>query len=293
MRNRKPFKKLKIILLSFIAIAFLLILGVSGFEVVKRAKISNFQVKMNNLTCMDQPQIIKFLKESDIHYFSYKQERLAKDLKKKFFCIGKINTKLEYPDKLWLEAWGREAVFAVREIQTSFQINPAVNLEEDLQGATQSTKEAVVFNNLNLILDDLKQSSESAVFLADREGVIFEQISGSVNFPLLSILGLKLEIGKEIPDGVIEKALFIISRLREIQTPSDNIIIIGDKLVLNSKPRIVFSLKKSLDYQTASLQLILAQAKMNPDPDKTGKSDIESVDLRFNKPVVVYGKNNK
>lgn len=288
MRNRKPFKKLKVILLSFIAIAFLLILGVSGFEVVRRVKISNFQINSNNLTCTDKFQITKFLKESDIYYFSYKQERLYKDLKKKFFCIGKINTKLTFPNKLWLEAWGREAVFAVREIQTPLQINPVVNLDQNLQVATQSTQEASVFNNLNLILNDLKQSSESAVFLADREGIIFEQISDSTNFPLMSILGLKLEVGKEIPDGVIEKALFIISKLERIQTPTDNIIIIGDKLVLNSKPRIVFSLKKSLDYQTASLQLILAQAKMNPDPNNAGSSNIESIDLRFNKPVVVY-----
>ena len=91
----------------------------------------------------------------------------------------------------------------------------------------------------------------------------------------------------------MNKVKEVVISLSGFEAPTDNIIIVGDKLIIDTKPRLIFSLDKRLDYQTTSLQLILAQAKMNSDPSSPGSALIESVDLRFNKPVVVYSKKKK
>lgn len=288
MRNeerRKKLKKLLIVLGIIVLIGALLFLG---FELIKSSKLTNFEVKVNNLGCTDKDQITKFLQNLNQNYFSFKQEGLTADLKKKFFCIGKIETEIFYPDRLILEVWGREPLFAVNEINESINVNPVVLLPEAMQEASESTKEAAAVKVIDEVLKDLEQASGSAVFLVDREGVIFEQLLGSINFPRISIFGIKIEIGGKIPDGIIEKIESVGNKLKEINAPTDNIIVVGDRLIINSKPRIIFSLDKKLDYQTASLQLILAQAKINSDPPKTGSGIIESIDLRFDKPVVVY-----
>lgn len=290
MKNEQKRKKIKKILIAALVVSVILALVFAGNEFINRARVTSFEIETNNLTCTDKDQIGKYLASLNIRYFLFKQNELEENLKKKFFCIGKIETRLSYPDKLKLVTWGREALFAVKEVNTSLELNPVVSLPDVPNEATQSTKEAEVVKIMDRILSDLKQSSESGVSLVDNEGVIFEKNPGSFNVPMLSILGTNVEIGREIPDGVVEKAGLIYSKLREIGTPVDNIIIIGDRLVVDSKPRIIFSLKKRIDYQTASLQLILAQAKMNPDPNITGSHNIESIDLRFDKPVAVYIK---
>lgn len=290
MRDEKKKKRLKLILIIIGLIALILAGLYGGIEVVNRAKITNFEVKINNITCTDHDQIAQHLKSLDLKYFSFKQDELARNLRKKFFCIGKIETRVSYPDKLSVEAWGREAVFAVREVNTYMEVNPVIDLPDLMGDASESTRQAAAVKTLSRVLSDLKPSSGSGILLSDRDGIIFEQISGEAPLPLLSILGYKLKIGRQIPNGIVEKAAIVYNKLREIDAPTDNIIVMGDRLVINSKPRIIFSLKKRLDYQTASLQLILAQSKINSDPDKTGSNNIESIDLRFDKPVVVYGK---
>lgn len=290
MRDEQKRKKIKFLLITAGLIMAVIFLIFAGFEIIKRSKITIFEVKTNSLTCTDKDQINQFLQGININYFSFKEDEFGRNLKKKFFCIGKIQTRLSYPNKLVIETWGREPIFSVREVSTSLNLNPVVNLSEVPIEATESTKEAVPVKTLNQILSDLKPSSESASFLVDREGVIFEQTLGTDNFPVLSVLGFKLVIGTGIPGGVIEKAEMIYNNLKEIGVPTDNIIVIGDRLIIDSKPRVIFSLKKRIDYQTASLQLILAQAKMNSDPQITDQNSIESIDLRFDKPVVVYGR---
>ena len=71
---------------------------------------------------------------------------------------------------------------------------------------------------------------------------------------------------------------------------TDNLIVVGNRLIVDSEPRVTFALNKEISRQSASLQLILRQAKMNLDPDKPDSRSVESVDLRFDRPVVVYSK---
>lgn len=290
MRNEERKRRLK--KLSLVLGVLILVFGslYALYTLVLQAKVTNFQVSANNLTCTDSGQITQFLRENSINYFSINQEKMNQDLRDKFFCISRANFKATYPDKLAVEVWGREGAFIVTEITTSGNINPVVLLPETLPNATESTAAVVPVKLIDDVLKEAKTSSQSATFLVDNEGMVFDQVNAQMSFPRISILGIKLEIGRMIPDNTIEKVKQVTQKLTVLGIPTDNLYVLADKLIIDSKPRVIISLNKRLDYQTASLQLILTQAKMNSDPLKQGSGDIESIDLRFDKPVVKYGK---
>ncbi len=290
MRNEERKRRLKKIALFLIVV--LLVFGslYAIITLVIQAKVTNFEVKATNLTCTDQEQIAQFLRSNPVNYFSINQGKLNLSLREKFFCIGRSQFKPTYPDKLFVEVWGREGAFAVTEISTEGNFNPVVLLPDLLPNATESTQAVAPVKLIDDVLKEAKTASESATFLVDNEGMVFDRLEDQINFPKILILGIKLEIGRIIPDNTIEKVKDVSGKLQAINIPTDNLYVLGDKLIIDSSPRVIISLNKRLDYQTASLQLILTQAKMNSDPGKTGSNNIESIDLRFDKPVIRYGK---
>jgi len=290
MRDEQKKRKLKKFLLIAGAVLMTVLLGYACFYTFTRSKLDNFTVKATGLTCTDEGMIGKFLKDLQLNYFAFDQSELSDKLKQKFFCIGKINTEVSFPNKLTIETEGRKAEFAAVQVLLPRQPNPLVELPADYQIATESSQAAVPVKILDRIVKDVNESSNSAYFLIDSEGVIFDQGEGTINFPVLRITGEELKIGGRVQGDLIGKIKQALASLTNIEGPTDKIIVIGDKLIIDSKPRLIFSLNKRLDYQATSLQLILTQAKMSSDPSKPGSGDIESIDLRFNKPVVVYGK---
>ena len=289
MRNERKRKNLRIVLIALGIGVLLIILVFLGLELIKRAKITSFEISLENVTCTDNAEVAKYLQGLNINYFGFIQNQFSTNFKKKFFCIGEVNASVVYPSKLKFSASGRKPVFAIASLTPNIEMNPVVDLPEKLPEATESSQTAVPVKVLDRILKDLEHATASATYLVDEEGMIFQEINSSELTHVL-ILGEELKIGKQIKDGQIEKVGKVSTKLKELDLPTDNMVIIADKLIIDFKPRIIFALNKRLDYQTASLQLILSQAKMNSDPAKKDTSIIESIDLRFNKPVVIYSK---
>lgn len=288
-KNRDP-KKRRLFLIIPAAILILLALIFFAYKTYTENKLTRFDIDAQNLNCTTSSEIIDALKKMNLNYFYFKSSDVEYELRKKFFCIGKIESEVTYPDHLKLKISGREGKFVVNTINSGINTNPVIQLSLDQLNATQSTTEAFPPKVLNQILDNYKDSSESAMFLVDQEGAIFEEVSSNTAYPRLSIFEENLKIGQKIPDGLIPKALEILEALKKTDTPSDNLLVVGDKLIVDTKPRITFALNRPLDRQSASLQLILRQAKMNLDPDSKDSKSVDSIDLRFDRPVVVYGK---
>lgn len=293
MRNEERKKKLKRLLLILTIILSAALTVFVGFQVFNRSVINKFEIEADNLTCTDRDQVLNFVKKSDLKYFTFRKEDLEKSLKKKFFCIGKMDIQLNYPDRIKVKAFGREPVFILVPLNTQFDTNPVVDLSDDFKIATQSSMAAQPLKVIDNFISGINESSESGKFLVDEEGVVFDSLSGQLSFPKLQIVGMDIKVGGKIEGDLIRKTREVSEGLKTMELPTDNMIILGNKLIINSKPRIIFVLDKRLDYQIASLQLILAQAKMNSDPSRPGTDDVESIDLRFNKPVVVYSKTKK
>lgn len=292
MRNetRKQFIKKLLIILSVILILFGL--GISVYKIVSLASLDDIEVSGQSLTCSDNAGVADYIKKQNINYFHFKNEDFRIKLGRNFFCIGKIETSVSYPNKLKIKVFAREGEFVIKAINTPLQTNPEIILSAGQLSATQSSSEAFPPKVLRQIIETVKDASSSSMFLVDSEGVVFQEVSAS-NFPRINIFGQEFKIGDKISGDQMKKISDAVKKLKELEVFVDNLIIVGDKLIADTNPRIIFALSRPLDRQTASLQLILSQAKMNSDPGTKDSISIESIDLRFNKPVVVYYSKKK
>lgn len=289
MRQEEKQKKVKRLLFIFGGVLVVAGLIFISYQLFKTSILNNIDINVQNLTCTDKETVREFIRSQNTNYFLFKSEDLESKLKKQFFCIGRVETKAAYPNRLKADVFGREPAFVVVSVGSSVNPNPEIELPDIVTIATESSQQAQInpVRVLNDVLKDLHQATGSATFLVDEEGVIYEQ-TDNLNFQKLSIFGADLKIGGSLETGLIRKVKDVINRLSALEAPTDNLIVIGDKLIIDSKPRIIFALNHDLLRQTASLQLILAQAKMNSDPERPGITNMESIDLRFDKPVVVY-----
>lgn len=291
MRLPRQAKRTKLYLLIVVIILVLATGIYFGYKTFTENKITRFDIETENINCTNIPEVTGFLQSLKLSYFYFKSETLDFDLRKKFFCIGKIEQTISYPDKLKLKLYGREGKFIVRAINPPVDTNPQVFLNQDQMNATQSTSQAFPPKVVNQILDSYQDASTAGLmFLVDEEGVVFEEVSSDTAYPKLSLFAKELRVGGRIPDDLIKKTLEITDKLKTMDISTDNLIVVGDRLIVDTIPRITFALNRALDRQSASLQLILRQAKMNLDPEKTDTRSVESVDLRFDRPVVVYSK---
>lgn len=290
MVNPRRFERRKPLIFAVIGIVVLLLAGFLGYKVFTENRLSRFDITFQNLNCTTPPEISQFLTSMKMNYFYYKSTDVEYELRRKFFCIGKIEQQIFYPDRLKLNIIGREGKYVIKTLNTDIETNPQIILSLDQLNATQSTSQAFPPKVLSQILDVYENASDSAMFLADAEGVIFETASTDVTLPRISLFGRELRVGQKIPDNLIQKVTEINNKISPMDIPTDNFIVVGDRLIIDGKPRVTFALNKEIARQSASLQLILRQAKMNLDPEKPDSRSVESVDLRFDRPVVIYKK---
>lgn len=178
-------------------------------------------------------------------------------------CIKKIDFKKEYPSSLNLYLEGREP------------FGELISLKKEATVSSQILAEATSSAN---ILD--------SGFIVDEEGVIFDK----KNDPgLIKIYthGVKIEIGKNIRMYKLSEVKKVLGEIGRFGIYADKLIFSGkDDLLIDSIPKVFLNMEKGLDYQLASLQLILNEAKMN-------EKEIEIIDLRFDKPIVKFNPKKK
>jgi len=291
MFKSRQIKRKKILIIVLAVLVLLCMAFYFGYKIFTENKISKFNVETSNLNCSSSDEISNYLRKQNLNYFYLKASDIEDDLRKKFFCIGKIESEISYPDKVKLKITGREGKFVVTSVNPDIETNPQIVLSlEQINSTQSSTAESYPPRVLNQILDIYKDASRSAMFLVDEEGMVFEEVNSDTAFPKLSIFSIDLKIGQKIQNDYIKKASEILQKLQEFGVPSDNLIIVSDRLIVDTIPRVIFSLNKPIDRQAASLQLILRQAKMKSVANDGDSRSVESVDLRFNRPVVVYSK---
>lgn len=209
-----------------------------------------------------QGKVILWLSESNIE----------QKIRSNFFCVRSIELNKYFPDRVAVLVHGRYPV--------------AVAVKgEGLSGLLDLTQiEATAASSAATVDYSIPQPVGSK-YLMDEEGILFYSTEGDVNLPTLYIgsdLSLKQNFGREIGIGI--KNLFetltkigITPKVVKLTNSKTTVVIgqDGEKLVLN--------LKNALLKQLASLQLIWQKNKID-------SKRIESIDLRFDKPVVIYSK---
>lgn len=261
-------KKGKILLTIFFLIFLLLflILLFWFFKVLKVEAISE------NTKCLDGINLENEIGILGQSIFLVDKKQIESSLRKKYSCIGSVQINRKFPFEIIVKVSGKRAVFEL--ILNKKPIFGEINLME----ASQSTQEATIKIEPN------NESGKS--FLVDTDGRIFEIASKNEGIQKIEYVKNSLEIGEILESSKVRNALTIFEKLKEYQVPVTRVIWDGDVLFFDHKPQLVFSLTKDPARQSASLQLILQKAKMN-------SKEMDKIDLRFDKIVVVYSPKKK
>lgn len=215
-------------------------------------RIKSFTVTPDEFDCGETFEVKKIISIEGQNFFSLDNSRIEKKIKDKFFCIGSLSVKKTFPDKVKLELNKRQG---------------ALNLIPNVASSSAESSSSG------------KIATESG-YLVDKEGVIFSRANFETNLQPVLFDG-DLTIGQKL-GSLIEKIFKIIDIVKSLGLNATDVkIYSGDHFSTGLKPQIIFRLDDSLDRQLASLQLIINQAKIDG-------SEIDFLDLRFDKPVVRF-----
>lgn len=224
-------------------------------------KVQFVNVTLNNTGCTDEKRVSDKSSLYGQNIFFIDQKKISENIKRSFVCVKNINFSKSLPNKIKLDIIGRTPTAILFSIK-------------DWEASASSLIEAVATPSAT-------QAGEA--YLVDEEGVVFAKDINAGSFPEVTIFGLDLSMGMDFPDS-LKKTLKILEELRHQGIDNKKTYIFNNLLITTSYPKVVFNLDSDIDTQIASLQLIVQKAKID-------NSELEFIDLRFDKPVVKYAPN--
>ncbi len=246
------------ILLSIIVISGLVALFFSiksGFLTVKIIDIEG-----KDLGCVNETQLKNTSGLTGKNFLFIDYKAVEKNLKDKFFCIKSVIFSKYFPDRVKLHISGRQPFAAL------------VSIKEKIASVSSSVETIATPS-----AEDINGS-----YIVDDEGVVFIKNANGVDAPEIYINDLDISLGGQPKNDRVRTSIIILSRIESLNVDVENAWVIGNDLqVLTKGSKIIFSLKEKTDIQLASLQLILAEAKID-------LSKLEFIDLRFDKPIVKF-----
>ena len=264
----KRYKKL-ILLLGFL---FILVILIATFLKFNLLSVGEIELKTNNVDCVTSDELKNTANLQGQNILFLNESSLEKRLKEKFLCIRKIKIHKNLPQKVILEVEGRQPVAILIESKIKESISTS-RAEASLSAIEASVSAQFVF------------VGDGDKFLVDDEGVIFAKTSGDA--PKVYFEGIPLTLGKKIEKEIVKNALKVLEKVKDFGVEvGETKIYSQNTLLVNSTPKMIFSLNSSIDLQVAALQLLLQQAKIN-------EENMEFIDLRFEKPIIKYAPKKK
>lgn len=258
-----PGTQITLLLLGFL----LTILAV----MLSSVKINQVQVKGES-GCASVDQIREKSQLKGQSWIAINNDSIKQRLQKQFLCLEEVRARRQLPDIIELQLIERQPVLVVQLASKSSY--------PDLQ-ALESTSSSLAAQAAFI------SQSPAVSFLVDRLGVVFSQdLSRAGHLPHIFLIDHPLSLGQQFPGDQESKILAILEKLSQLSIATGQVKLIGQTLVVTGDNQIIFSLEKDDRVQLASLQLILQKAKIDSRP-------IDRIDLRFDKPVVVYSSVKK
>lgn len=251
--------------LSLLIIVFLFLAATFYFIQTDLLIIKKIDILSDNMSCVDKAQVKSTLNFFGKNILSLDLKRREETLKSKFLCIKKIDFLRSFPDGLKINVFQRKAEIILVPLKEKFASDSAIDVLIDTP-ASQSAD----------ILDGEEE------YVVDNEGVIFSK--NNVENLNKVYMYSNLSVGQKIDGNFIENLLKVFEKLKTFGINTDMSLVEKENLILvNLKLKIILRIDRKIDSQLAALQLILENAKI-------GDKEIEFIDLRFDKPVVRYGK---
>ncbi len=247
-----------------------------NFKILRAEKID---ITLKEISCAGEPDIRRSLEIEHSFLMSIDEIAIEKKLKGIFPCIKNIQIQKKLPNRVEVDVFGRVPVITlVVQPQPSSTPEP-INLPSIASGSAQATVSAQIQDSefFDFSLNDTKN------LIVDPDGFIFA--TGSLDNTLkVFYLGDEIGVGRVLKNNAADKTIKILEWFSKHSLNVDNAKIINQEILsIKSLQKFIFSLDKDTFSQLASLQLILSEAKINLKVP-------ERIDLRFDKPVVVYSQ---
>lgn len=254
-------KKKKILFPLLIIIIFITL-----FFKVGILNISKIDVQINNAPCISEQNIKLESQFLNKNILLADENNVKRRILQKYFCVKNIQVKKEFPKTVKIIIDGRAPLTRV----FTFKYEKSIRVS-DLEATPSSSAAILDWSFPNPIPE--------YAFIADDTGLIFEK-DNKGNLPAL-FLSEDIKIGQQLNNLFFNRISEIIIKLTKLEVLVLQAKVIDNSLLVEAQEKIVFSLNKDIFKQLASLQLILQKAKID------GKI-MEIIDLRFDKPIIVY-----
>ncbi len=257
-------KKKKILLVTSLCGLLLLIGALVGFG----GRINQVEASVDNAPCVSEESIKTEanLMGSNMLFIGDKIKHKILD---KYICVKDVRLEKKFPGSIRIIVSGRSALSSV---VTYKEADRKLALDLKSMEASSSSQSA--------LLDWSRPSMSSQEFLSDDSGVLFAIFAGE-SLPRLYMPEQSVKLGQRLNEGLFWKISTVFEGLKKSEVSFSEALIFNEELLIINPSKIAFSLKKDLSKQLISLQLILQKSKID-------SSMIESIDLRFDKPVVKF-----
>jgi cell division septal protein FtsQ len=253
----------------------LIILGIGTISWLFFTQVkTDFIIKLDDLGCADESRVKQSLEEENIKFYWLQSQEIEKKLRQKFPCINESSIERKFPKGVVVTLSGRKPLAVFRVTQ---KLTPSPLPIEALE-ATPSTTEAKPSPSPSPSPQVVVTYGET--FLIDGKGVGFAK-GFREDLPLINYVADRFDIGDTIGADAIAHTLSVIDFFKKQGITINSLELDNDKLTVKTDQELIFSVAEGLERQGASLQLIWKQAKMN-------SKSVVKIDLRFDKPVVIY-----
>jgi hypothetical protein len=266
-RKKLPIKNF----LSLAIIAGIIIVLILAFLVIQeKFTIKLIDTKINNVDCAED--LLSFVEKKLVgqKIWTIDKIKISNEVKNRYQCISRVDIKITYPDKVSMEVYKKSPAAIISLIKKEEKISTTSASFKILQDASASAK-------VEFKIGEIKTS-----FLVDNEGLIFnDKEPQNESLPKIFIAEEFL-LGEKMDPNIIKGTLWILNKVKELGVfAKEARIYPSQDLIINTDPKLIFSLNEDINKQLASLQLILQKAKIDEEV-------MEFIDLRFSKPVVKY-----
>ncbi len=261
MRRRRKIQRIskkRSIQIPLIIFGLLIIIAATIYSLFfsEFLKIKNVDVSLDRVSCIKSEDLKNQLNLEDQNILFVKSTTVIKSIKEKNYCIKDINLQRNFPNTVLIRAFGRDPAAVLKVLENVSSDSARLKFEDQQASGSAVSSEATI---------------SAKELIVDNQGIKFSSDTSHQNLPVIFI--------RKYDQESVKKAISIIEKTKIFNIPFTQASIFEQTLYLDSKPRIIFSLKGDQQKQLASLQLILTKAKMD---------DMDTIDLRFEKPIVKY-----
>lgn len=259
------------------------------FLVVKTIKVDN-----RTQACVNDQEVLDNLHILGKGMFFLDKQKFINILVSKYPCIESVKVSRAFPQTLILSLSPRRPALLIQALSEPDDFEKATRLLKIWEGTSSgkqvdATAAATLIPTLDLSFEN---ATTSGTFVVDDNGIIFSKDVTVIDLPVITAFIDGIDIGQKIDVRIIKNIKTILERLHELETKVTKIKLIKEMYLilevalpdqLVKKSIFIFLLDRDNQKELASLQLILQRNRID-------LRSIESVDLRFDKPIVTFGK---